>query len=113
MSFESRFFNYFFREGELVKLADDIPHGSEHGLSEQGNFLKKVDLSILKNKVGVIKSCDSDLHSFSHGSSYTAVVKFDELLVYGISAYFLPLDISEIKIYIAKKRIKELWTNIS
>jgi hypothetical protein len=105
MSFESRFFNYFFREGELVKLADDIPYGGEHGLSEKGNWLKKIDLSILKNKVGVVKSCDSDLNSWSHGNSYTAVVQFDELLVCGMAAYFLPLNINEIRIYIAKKRI--------
>ena len=107
MSFESRFFNHFFENGELVKLADDIPYGSENGLSEKGDWLKKVDLSILKNKVGVIKSCDSDLDSWSHGSSYTAEVQFDDLSVSGISAYFLPLDISEIRIYIAKQRINK------
>jgi hypothetical protein len=98
-SFELRFFNHFLEKGELVKLADDIPGGFEHGLREKDNWQKKIDLSILKNKVGVVKSCDSDLSSWSHGNSYTAEVQFDELLVSGISAYFLPLEISEIKIY--------------
>lgn len=68
MSFESRFFYHFFEKGELVKLADDIPVGSEHGLNENCNLLKKIDLSLLKNKVGVVKSCDSDLESWSRGN---------------------------------------------
>lgn len=108
MSFELRYFNHSFEKGELVKLADDIPDGSEHGLMEQGNFLKKVDVSILKNKVGVVKSCDSDLHSFSQGSFYSVVVDFDFVCVEAIAAYFLSLTEQELKKFIAKKRFKKL-----
>jgi len=107
MSFESRFFNHYFGDGELVKLANDIDPEFVFGL-ENTATKEKIDLGIIKEKIGVVKKCYSDLHSFAQGSSYSVIVDFDFVCVEGTAAYFLSLTEQELKKFIAKKRIKEL-----
>lgn len=107
MSFDSRCANHSFEEGEVVKIADDIPSDMVCGLMQDDDFLKRVNSNILKNKFGVVKSCASDLHSFSQGTFYNVIVDFNGFIVSGSAAYFLPLDINEKRQYIAKKRFEE------
>ncbi len=64
---ESRQFNYFFEEGAEVML-------DEYVIMD----IDKERLSHLFGKIGIVKKCHSDLHSFAHGSSYCHVVEWSE-----------------------------------
>jgi hypothetical protein len=63
---KSRNFNYHFAKGEIVKL--------DTKLMDDTGMDKYSDLIGLH---AVVTDCYSDLHSFSHGSSYSHHVKFE------------------------------------
>jgi hypothetical protein len=106
-NFEQREYNYSFEIGDRVKIADDIPTESKHGITKDFNWMQKVDLESLVDKVGVVVECNSDLKG-PLGNAYIVKVAFDELLVNARAVYFLPLSSFEIKKMTAKKRLKNI-----
>jgi len=86
--------NYFFNEGDEVKFD---PIMFELSTAEQFHFQlmnggDEILLSKLKDKKGIIKKCWSDLHAYSRGSSYSCNVMFDDNLISGMAAWFIPFN---------------------
>lgn len=63
---KSRVFNYHFAKGEFVKLDAELMN--DIGMDKYSDLI---------GLHAVVTDCYSDLHSFSHGSSYSHHVKFE------------------------------------
>jgi hypothetical protein len=86
--FEQREWNYYFEEGELVMFANDIPLNSEIINTHKDSFYEKINLDDFKNKVGIVKRCWSDIHSFASGTVYMVDVDFDGKIITNFAQLF-------------------------
>lgn len=79
-----REWNYYFSEGERVKIIPEMYKNSAHSDPTSYHYID----SDLVNKVGVVKKCWSDLHSFAHGSSYVCDVEYDTKTITLVAMFF-------------------------
>lgn len=79
-----REWNYYFLEGERVKIIPEMYESSN--LSDPTSY-SYID-SDLVNKVGVVKRCWCELHSWAYGSSYLCDVEYDSKTITLLSMFF-------------------------
>lgn len=78
-----REWNYYFNVGDRVKL---IPEMIKNHINNPFSF-NCIDKSLI-DKIGVVISCDCELHSFGQGSIYVCSVDFDGHIVNLLCMYF-------------------------
>lgn len=76
-SFENREWNYHFNEDDLVVFANDIPIPIDETYKEY------------KNRVGVVRKCWEDIHTFANGSIYMVNVDFNGKIITNFAQLFL------------------------
>ena len=73
---ETREWNYFFKKGDKVKFAPDLP--DSYFVFNEDTFydpLKK--FKDCRDSIGVVVECRGDLHAFGQGTIYICDVDFD------------------------------------
>lgn len=78
-----REWNYYFNVGDRVKI---IPEMTRNWIYSDSSFFESIDED-MKNGIGVVINCWSDLHC-SYGSSYVCDVDFDGKQIRLLSMFF-------------------------
>ena len=80
---DERTFNYYFVEGEEVKIDTNIFKKDSEFTPDNMKLEPHID------KKGIVTNCYSDVHSFGRGWSYRMDVNFDGVLVKHILSWYL------------------------
>lgn len=95
-NFEKREYNYYLEEGDLVMFANDIPLNYEIINTHNDSFFEKIKLDEYKNKVGVVKRCWEDLHTFANGSIYMVEIDFNGKIITNFAQLFLKFNLDNL-----------------
>lgn len=86
-NFKEREWNYYLEVGDKVKICDDGPPKLIENLSKWKPEIKKC-----LDKIGIVRSCYSDLHAFCCGYLWRVEVDFEGITIDTSTQILIKID---------------------